>query len=1099
MERESFAATGTDLATVAQTVVELAGNPVEAQTWSRTAVIETAIAAVQDRKTKWTEADLAREINNALPDYLGGLDGRQVAALVDGLTAEALTLVNSLDATKPWAEDIPDSHRLANGKSSYEAPGGTSYATPDHIHTERLLVEAAARGGAPALSPAAVDAFLAALAEDGIELGADQAAAVRGILGSGACLESLVGPAGTGKSFVTGVLAQAWQDPTLWDGQQRRVVGLATTEKATGVLEGEGLAARNISRWLAIQDRLAAGRPVGDDQAWRLGAGDLVMVDESSMVDTKALAAVHAHVTAAGAKWLLTGDHRQMTAIGAGGGMELIVGAGASYELAEARRFTHEWERDASLRLRAGDESVLTEYHKHGRLIDAGTIEAAEDSAASAWLADTLTGQHCLLTVNSNEQAARMSAKLRAEFIRLGLVDEVGGVPVGVQGNYASVNDLVQARRIGRHLVGYEGNRTGPINRAQYRVLATREDGSLVVVPVLGRGPEGEERHGEKMTLPGDYVAEHIELGYAATEYSIQGVTVGSTHNLTTPQTSRAAFYMAMTRGQNTNTAHVATQTIPDHDPAPGAVHDAVHRTPAAVLALAFERDDPDHSALTSITESLAEAHSVRTAVELMSGFGAEATAGRTAGWLDQLVDDGHLTSTQRTRMAAEDGAATLNRILRRAELAGHDPRQVLHDAITERSLGDARQITNVIHDRITTNRTLSLDPVGDSYSDWSPAVDDPDDQRLLTVLAATADNRARELGTQAAEEQPVWATDAFGPLPDDPEQRRSWQERAGIVAAHRELTDHDDPTNAIGPPPKPGQLEAYASYRASWRALGRPDADTDEMRMSDGQLRIRIRAWEREQTWAPPRVVNELAATTQAATRHRQTATLRAAEARAATDPDTRDRLQQEAAQSAALADLLDTQIEQLAQIDEVWALHRAHTALTRVNADRATAELAHRHATNPPTDTPTTGEEWLAHQAIAMHTEDPHRDIYEHELTDTPPVAEVSTHDHRSGAETAAPDIRDIAGAELERVEDDAIRVPSADETADNLARAQRALAETRQRQADEQRHAAEQSRAQQLARWHTDAQAAHQQHTQSHTYGPGVPELTPEGPHA
>jgi conjugative relaxase-like TrwC/TraI family protein len=1096
VDRESFAATGGDLATVAETVVALAGKPVEAQTWSPTAVIETAIAAVQDRKTKWTEADLAREINNALPDYLGGLDGRQVAALVDGLTAQALTLVQSLDATTPWAEAIPDSHRLANGKSSWEAPGGARYATAEHIHTERVLVEAAARRGAPALSPATVDTFLAALAAEGIKLGTDQAAAVRGMLGSGACVESLVGPAGTGKSFVTGVLAQAWTDPTLWNGQQRRVVGLATTEKATGVLEGEGLPARNIARWLAIQDRLAAGRPVGDDQQWRLSAGDLVMVDESSMVDTKALAAVHAHVTAAGAKWLLTGDHRQMTAIGAGGGMELIVGAGAAYELAEARRFTHDWERDASLRLRAGDQSVLTEYHKHGRLIDAGTIEQAEDSAATAWLADTLTGQHALLTVNSNEQAARMSAKLRAEFIRLGLVDELGSVPVGVQGNYAGVNDLVQARRIGRHLVGYEGNRAGPINRAQYRVLATREDGGLVVVPVLGRGPDGVERHGEKMTLPGDYVAEHIELGYAATEYSIQGVTVGTTHNLTTPQTSRAAFYMAMTRGKTTNTAHVATRTVPDHDPAPGAVHDAVHRTPAAVLALAFERSEPDHSALTSIAESLTEAHSVRTAVELMSGFAAEATAGRTAGWLDQLVDAGHLTPTQRTRMAAEDGAATLNRVLRRAELAGHDPRQILHDAITERSLGDARQLTNVIHTRITTNPALSLDPVGDSFTDWMPQAEHPDDQRLLTVLATTADNRARELSAQAVEEQPVWATDAFGPLPEDPEQRRAWQQRAGIVAAHRELTDHHDPVDPIGPPPKPGQLEAYASYRASWRALGRPDADSDEMRMSDGQLRMRIRAWEREQQWAPPRVVNELAATTQAATRHRHTATLRAAQAHATTDPDTRDQLHQEALDAAELADLLDTQIEQLTEIDEVWALHRAHTAMTRVNADRATAELAHRHASNPPADTPTTGQEWLAHQAAAMHAEDPHRDIHEHELTEAiPPLGEVGTDDHRPRVETPTTDIRDIAAAEPARIDDDAVRVPSADETADNLARAQRALAETRQRQADDQRHAAEQARAQQLARWHTDDHTTHHQHTRDHA----VPELTPEDPHA
>jgi hypothetical protein len=490
----------------------------------------------------------------------------------------------------------------------------------------------------------------------------------------------------------------------------------------------------------------------------------------------------------------------------------------------------------------------------------------------------------------------------------------------------------------------------------------------------------------------------------------------------------------------------------------------------------------------------------VRTAVELMSGFAAEATAGRTAGWLDQLVDTGHLTPTQRTRMAAEDGAATLNRVLRRAELAGHDPRQVLHDAVTERSLGDARQITNVIHTRITTNRALSLDPVGDAFTAWTPAVDNPDDQRLLTVLAQVADTRARELGTQAAKEQPVWATDAFGPLPDDTQRRRAWQERAGIVAAHRELTDHHDPVNPIGPPPKPGQLEAYASYRASWRALGRPDADTDEMRMSDGQLQMRIRAWEREQTWAPPRVVNELASTTQAATRHRQTATLRAAEAHATTDPDTRDRLQHEAADAAALADLLDAQIEQLAEIDEVWALHRAHTAMTRVNADRATAELANRHAANPPTDTPTTGEEWLAHQATAMRVEDPHRDIHaDHELGDAmPPLGEVVADDHGPGVETHAPDIRDIAAAEPARIEDDAVRVPSADETADNLARAQRALAETRQRQADEQRHATEQARAQQLARWHTDDHTTHQQHTQDHTTGPAVTELTPEGSH-
>ncbi|HEY6421642.1 MAG TPA: hypothetical protein VIY28_00055, partial [Pseudonocardiaceae bacterium] len=118
---------------------------------------------------------------------------------------------------------------------------------------------------------------------------------------------------------------------------------------------------------------------------------------------------------------------------------------------------------------------------------------------------------------------------------------------------------------------------------------------------MLGRDPEGNENHGAKLTLPGSYVRHHIELGYAATEYSIQGVTVGTGHSLTTPQTSRASFYMSMTRGAEKNTAHMATRTVADADAPTGAVHDAIHRSPAAMLALSFDRDEPDRSALATM------------------------------------------------------------------------------------------------------------------------------------------------------------------------------------------------------------------------------------------------------------------------------------------------------------------------------------------------------------------------------------------------------------------------------------------------------------------------------------------------------------------
>ena len=80
------------------------------------------------------------------------------------------------------------------------------------------------------------------------------------------------------EAFAGTVLAtlKAWEDPELWDGAQRRVVGLASSQIATEVLAGEGLAARNITQWLGIQRRLADGGQSTEDQRWRLRAGDLV-------------------------------------------------------------------------------------------------------------------------------------------------------------------------------------------------------------------------------------------------------------------------------------------------------------------------------------------------------------------------------------------------------------------------------------------------------------------------------------------------------------------------------------------------------------------------------------------------------------------------------------------------------------------------------------------------------------------------------------------------------------------------------------------------------------------------------------------------------
>ncbi|WP_224393206.1 MobF family relaxase [Pseudonocardia sp. ICBG1293] len=319
------------LAGIADAALAARPGEVAPMQWSPGEVVSVALAEVQNSRTVWTRPDLIRALNSALPDHLGISDGAQITKLLDILADEAMTAdLASVQTKRPAADVLPDEYKLANGESAFEAPGATLYATTGHVHTERILAGAAGRHDGERLPDAVIDRFLVGLAAEGTRLGAAQEAAVRGVLGSGARVETLVGPPGTGKSFTVGMMARAWADPDLTGGgPERRVFGLATAQAATSVLAEQGLTARNIAAWLATQDRLTAGRPRDDtDLGFRLHAGDIVVVDESAMTDTPALAAIHQHVDAAGAKLLLVGDPRQLAAIGAGGGMDLISRAG---------------------------------------------------------------------------------------------------------------------------------------------------------------------------------------------------------------------------------------------------------------------------------------------------------------------------------------------------------------------------------------------------------------------------------------------------------------------------------------------------------------------------------------------------------------------------------------------------------------------------------------------------------------------------------------------------------------------------------------------------------------------------------------------------
>lgn len=1084
------------LAPIAAEVLARGQQAGPAQEFSPLDVVERAVATVGDHCQHYSYYDLLKAVSDALPGHLD-IPPEDVLPLLLGLTDAAEDLATRL-TPEPDTTDLPDELRLDNGHSAFARPGSARYASPGQLAADHQLRAAMVLRGAHRFTDEQAGRVLDRFAAAGRRLGVDQAAAVRGVLTSGARVEVLCAAPGTGKSFVVGALADAWTDPALGDAPDtagRRVFGLAPSQVAAGVLAEEGLtAAANTTAWLGAQRRLATATATGgdgQDEAWRLRGGDLVVVDEANMAGTDHLAEIQHRCERAGAKLLLVGDPRQLAAVGPGGALADVAEHGLRYELSDVRRFSHDWERAASLRLREGDPDVLTEYDKHGRLRDGGTAEQAEAAASRAWLADTLAGNESLLMVGSNAAAARVSAALRAELVELGRVAPTG-VALGHTdwaGVVAGVGDLVQARRNGWELTGYAGNACPPINRQTYRVTALRPDGGLTVAPVTGRTTSSEadgaptEELGAPLQLPARYVSADLTLAYASTVHAAEGRTVDTSHSVTGARTDFAGLLVPMTRGRDANTAWIVTRAVAP-DAATGETLDVVHRTPRAVLAEVMETAQQERSALAELEHAEVEARSTATHVDQLIAVAEQVTGNRTSAMLDRLAADGRLTPDQRAQLAADDTRWSLERLLRTAELAGHDPDAVLDAAVSQRDFDDARSMAQVLHHRIGTALTGRLTPHVTSAADLIPRDAPVDHRAWFERRAEAADARRQELGTQTAQDAPAWAVQALGPVPDDAAARTTWEDRAGWAAAWRELSGHDslDPADAadpLGAAPARGLVEKTALFRAAHEALGLVDIGAEEAGMTDGQLRVRIRAAEREQACAPRYVADELAATSEAAQQARTDATVWAARA-TAPDVDEADRAQlRTAAEDAARrADELDLQTVQLEYADAARTRFYLHSAETVDRGERATAELRTRGVDPHDTSDRVTAAEWLAvHQQVQADDEQDQDIRDDYELSGDP-AYEVD--DHQADDHDQAPvfddrgDLRDRTTSNPTEHADPVQRrrVLPPDETAAAVARAQEVLAEITAREAADAQRAAcdneEAARAEELARW-------------------------------
>ena len=535
-----------------------------------------------------------------------------------------------------------------------------------------------------------------------------------GIVSSGRAGDVLIGPAGTGKSYTVSALAQVWAERV-----GGRVLGLATTEIATRNLAEDGVPAVNTARFLAAFTPDERGN-VRD----RVRRGDLFVVDEAGMCSTAELARIADIVTAGGGKLVYTGDQGQLTSVGAGGMLALLVADNGAHQLEQVHRFDSDWERQASLRLRAGDTSVIPEYEDRGRL-QAGTVEQMQAAAVRGYLADTLDGKDSLLIVGSNEhRRAALAPRSGGSSSDYGVVEptHIGRLGPCAGNVRVSVGDRVQARQVDRTIRVDGGQHVA--NRAVYTVLGLDPDGALRV-----RGTDGGIAH-----LPRRYVDEHLTLAYASTVHAAQGRTVTTCHALLDEAAAREAAYVALSRGREANYAYLVAQRDPDaHEP------QRLDGTAAGRLAGVLGNVEARHAAEVERRIGERDGASLAWIGTQWDEVSKDAARPRYTAQLAQVLEPGALAA-----LTAEPGWPRLIRAVREAELAGHNSEALLASAVQGRRLDDAARVSDVLRYRV---RVLAGDrtpeqPVGvGQWTALAPPVDGPVGQ-FAHELAVLAEDR---------------------------------------------------------------------------------------------------------------------------------------------------------------------------------------------------------------------------------------------------------------------------------------------------------------------------------------------------------------------
>ncbi|BCI84753.1 TraA/ATP-dependent exoDNAse/relaxase (plasmid) [Mycolicibacterium sp. TY66] len=397
---------------------------------------------------------------------------------------------------------------------------------------------------------------------DVADLSADQARAVTNIAHSPWLVQPLAAPAGAGKTHSLKALRAGAHRGA------KEVLVLAPTGKAVDEAMQDGAGDRGMTVHKAL------GKI--EDGTLTITGRTVIVVDEASMVGTPDLKKLLAAATGANAKMVLVGDPYQLAPVNKRGGMfeHLCDTLPWSQQLSQVWRMRDPEERGASLAVRNGTGKRLSKavkwYRAHDRLHTGDEIAMAND-ATDAYIAARAAGKDAAIICDRWEIADAINRKLHTHYTK------TSGDTVQVARDKSTQKTPTvrvardQDVRVGDIIISRRNDPTievtpGRDHHHGDRVDEVRNGNRWVVAdidPKNGRVAAARLTDTARVVFEGDYLREHVTLGYATTLHSAQGITVGNAttrgaaFTVLSERATRAMAYVGTTRAKDDNHVYI--------------------------------------------------------------------------------------------------------------------------------------------------------------------------------------------------------------------------------------------------------------------------------------------------------------------------------------------------------------------------------------------------------------------------------------------------------------------------------------------------------------------------------------------------------------